>query len=120
MVDRSQLSRMIDNMEKDFDSMEARQKERHDAEDRNVAKDCEYDIVNPLITPPNPPCFGYATCADTWAGKAIIVLMPTSTPQEELELQAALAEQVALLDRYFAITPPQLGASEARLWATSL
>ena len=44
--------------------------------------------------------------------------MPTSTPQEELELQAALAEQVALLDRYFAITPPQLGASEARLWQT--
>jgi len=43
--------------------------------------------------------------------------MPTS-PQEELELQAALAEKAALLDRYFAITPPQLGANEARLWQT--
>ena len=55
MVDRSQLSRMIDNMEKYFDSMEARQKERHDAEDRKLEKECEYDIVNPLETPPNPP-----------------------------------------------------------------
>jgi hypothetical protein len=49
MVDRSQLRRMIDSMERALTRMEEEQQARHDAEDR------ERDITNPLEAPPNAP-----------------------------------------------------------------
>jgi hypothetical protein len=45
MVDRSQVSRMIDSMERYLDIMEARQKARNDAE----------DILDPLDAPVQAP-----------------------------------------------------------------
>jgi hypothetical protein len=35
---------------------------------------------------------------------------------EELEMQAALAEQSAMLAKFWTITPPQMAVHEARIW----
>ena len=52
-VDRSQLRRMIDSMEKALTIMEANQKVRHDAENREMEEDC--DFTNPLDAPREAP-----------------------------------------------------------------
>jgi hypothetical protein len=50
-IDRSQLRRMIDSMERAMTRMECDQKARHDAEDREY----EEQFTNPLDAPPCAP-----------------------------------------------------------------
>ena len=52
-VDRSQLRRMIDSMERALTRMEEEQRLRFDAEDREMEENC--GITNPLDAPPEAP-----------------------------------------------------------------
>jgi hypothetical protein len=46
--------------------------------------------------------------------------MPTPISPEELEMQAALAEQAALLTKVWTMMPPQMGVHDGRIWQTKL
>ena len=58
MVDRSQLQRMIDSMERALARMEEEQHTRHDAEDRELEEELAEGNTMPTLTPPfsdSPP-----------------------------------------------------------------
>jgi hypothetical protein len=56
-LDRSQVGRMIDSMERALTRMEQNQEARHDAEDREQEEDCDDELAegNTFPTPKQPP-----------------------------------------------------------------